>query len=294
MSFGGSTMSRQFTKFDSLPVGKHELWFKGWYEHEYLGCDPHLGIAWTKERSGPTQAEPLIIYMTAGGQQSGIGSMIMNLNGELGVHPNQQKWTTSPSSIIIGPKDQFQINVAFRSGSMVCSGATNENTVGDVLIVNPGGAHSKNLPLTDSESAREGWHRGSCFDSMGFHWFFDTSTSDGSMSWGSAANLFPVTAMYDNNGEIHAFFFSSPISQVTVPGVTINGWEPSCLGDANMCMNTCDGDCTFGVACTSTMHIFLKDYSTVTCPSNLHCGITFPFRAGCCETNVHSVADVIV
>lgn len=297
MSFGGSEMSRQYTKYNKIPVGEDDLSGSGWHKHTANGCDSHLGFAWTKKSSGPTHAEPLIVYTTAGGQQAGIGTMIMSWHGDPGLHPNQQKWATSPSSIVVGPADQFQVNVAFRSGSLVCSGATNGNLIGDVLIVNPGGAHSKNLPLTESESASEGWHRGSCFDSMGWHRFFDTSTSDGSMSYGSPANLLPVTAMY-HNGEINAFFFSSVLDQVSIPLVKYNGWEPVCLSDGNMCMNTCDSDCTFGDLGPngpwSTMHIYLKDPSTVTCEPNLHCGVTFPFKGGCCETNVHGVTDVQV
>jgi len=277
-------MSRQYTKYNKIPVGENDLSNLGWHKHANNGCDSHLGFAWTKKSSGPTHSEPLIVYTTAGGQQAGVGTMMMSWHGEPSVHPNQQKWTTSSSSILVGPSDQFQINVAFRSGSIVCSGATNGNTVGDVLIVNPGGTHSKNLHVTESEADREGWRRGSCFDSMGFHRFFDTATSDGSLTFGSPANLFPVTPMYDN-GEINSFFFSSIQCQVDVPNVAYNGWEPICLSDSQMCHNTCDSDCTFGDLGEhgpwNTMHIYLKDPSTVTCPS-------------LCETFVPGVTNVQV
>lgn len=278
-------------------MGEEDLISSGWHKHAANGCDSHLGFAWTVEKSGPTHSEPLIVYTTAGGQQAGIGSMIMSWHGEPGLHPNQQKWATSPSSIVVGPSDQFQINVAFRTGSLVCSGETNGNTIGDVLVVNPGGAYSKNLQLTQKESDTEGWHQGSCFDSMGQHMFFDTSTGDNTMSYGSPEHMFPVIAMY-HEGEINAFFFASVLDQVSVPFVKYNGWEPVCLDDGNMCMNLCDSDCTFGDLGRngpwSTMHIYLKDPATVICPADLHCGITFPFKGGCCTTDVHGGAAVQV
>jgi len=297
VAYGGHKMERQFTSYNKVPVGENDLLQSGWHKHSDAGCDSHLGVAWTKKSEGPTEGEPLIIYTTAGGQQSGVGTMIIGWHGLDSVHPNQQKWTTAPSSIVVGNSNQFQINVAFRSGSIVCSGAVDSSLdlVGDVLIVNPGGQHSKHLPLTYRESESQGWHRGSCFDGMGWHSFLDTSRMDGTMSWGSPANLFPVVTMYNDEGVINAFFFTSVQSQISIPLVKYNGWEPVALSDSNMCKNTCDSDCTFGDLGKngpwSTMHIYLRDHRDTVCPKRLHC---FVPGISCCEKSADDISEVQV
>jgi len=312
MDFSSSSMSRDYTVYSNIPVGEEALSKNGWHKHSDNGCDSHLGFAWTKFSSGPVHSQPAIVYTTAGGQQAGFGTVIMSWHGNPGVHPNQQKWTTDASSIVVGPAKctsgctgQFQINIAFRKGSIVCSGATDGNAVGDVLIVNPGGTHSMNLATTQDEAISAGWAEGSCFDSMGLHYFLDTSTHDGTLNYdGMPANLFPVTVMYDQ-GAVNAFFFSSIQDQVNdvatctpaLPGIQqgkatngANGWEPLGLSNEHMCYNTCDADCDFGLPCWATMHIFLKDPKTVKCPAvpDDYCQsrLPFPGSIGCCKTPV--------
>jgi len=128
-----------------------------------------------------------------------------------------------------------------------------------------------NLGTTEDEAISAGWAEGSCFDSMGLHYFLDTSTHDGTLDYdGMPANLFPVTVMYDQ-GAVNAFFFSSVLDQIDdlvtcTPGTNANEWEPLGLSNAHMCYNTCDADCNFNNPCWSTMHIFLKDPKSVKCP----------------------------
>lgn len=285
-TFGGDVMERQFTLYNNVPVGEDALRRAGWHKHDENGCDPHLGFGWTKSRSGATKGEPLVVYTTAGGQSAGVGTIIKG-NGREQFFEEQQKWASTTH--LVEPKNDPEyahIDVAFRSGSIVCSGATGGDTVGDVIIVNPAGRYSKTIPLTEAQSEKEGWRRGSCFDGMGWHRFLDTSRQDGTLS-GQAENLFPVVAMYDQ-GEVNAIFFASRLNQISIPIIASNGWEPKSLSDSEMCANTCDSDCTFGETpdkVWSTMHIYLKDHKQVTCPSDLHCEITFPFRATCCESS---------
>jgi hypothetical protein len=285
-SFGGDVMERQFTMYNGVPVGEDALRHAGWHKHDENGCDPHLGFGWTKYRSGATRSEPLVVYTTAGGQSAGVGTIITG-NGREQFPAPQQKWASSTH--LVGPKNDPEyahLDVAFRSGSIVCSGATGGDTVGDVIIVNPAGPNSKTIPLTEAESEKEGWRRGSCFDGMGWHRFFDTSKADGTLS-GKAENLFPVVAMYDE-GAVNAIFFASTLNQISIPIVASNGWEPKSLSNSEMCKNTCDDDCDFGETpdgVWSTMHIYLKDHRSVVCPKSAHCAITFPFRASCCEAS---------
>jgi len=286
-TFGGHEMERQFTLYNDVPVGEHALQSAGWHKHAENGCDPHLGFGWTVKASGATTTEPLIVYTTAGGQSAGVGTIIKG-RGREQFYEEQQQWASSTH--LVSPKNDPEyahIDVAFRSGSIVCSGATSGDEVGDVIIVNPAG-HSKTIPLTEAQAEKEGYRRGSCFDGMGWHRFLDTSRQDGTLS-GIAKNLFPITPMYFE-GKINAFFFTSRLDQVTIPVIASNGWEPKSLSDKLMCANTCDGDdCTFGDTpdgVWTTMHIYLQNHRNVVCPHDLHCGVSFPFRATCCPTSV--------
>ena len=62
----------------------------------------------------------------------------------------------------------------------------------------------------------QGYHRGSCFNGMGWHYFKDLAAPPEKMSW-QADNLMPVVPMYDPvKGRINAIFFSSAIVQQAV------------------------------------------------------------------------------
>merc|ERR1712087_649022 len=96
---------------------------------------------------------------------------------------------------------------------------------------------------------------------------------------------FPVVTMY-HEGQINAIFFASTINQVSFPLLKSNEWEPKSLSNGEMCANLCDKDCTFSgltdAGPWSTMHIYFRDHTSVTCDSKLTCGLTFPFRGKCC------------
>lgn len=289
-TFGGDVMERQYTLYNNVPVGEDALRRAHWTKHDENGCDPHLGYGWTKKSSGATKGEPLVVYTTKGGQSAGVGTIIKGYGKEQFPEP-QRQWASTVHHVPPRNDPEYaHIDVAFRSGSIVCSGEVSGDTVGDVIIVNPKGPNSKTIPLTEAESEQQGWRRGSCFDGMGWHRFFDTSTGDGTLSW-KAENLFPVVAMY-YEGEVNAMFFASTLDQVSIPMVASNGWEPISLTDSQMCANTCDSDCTFGElpdGVWSTMHIYLKDHKSVVCPKSAPCSINFPFRGNCCERATYQV-----
>ena len=68
------------------------------------------------------------------------------------------------------------MSVSFRVPSAMCSGAADPSlTLGNQLVLNQG-ALNYPLPTTDKEALAAGWTKGSCFSTMGTHWFRDIST----------------------------------------------------------------------------------------------------------------------
>jgi len=286
-NFGGDHMERTFTSYKTLPVGEDALKAAGWHKHG-TECDASLGFAWTEDASGATKTHPMKLYTTAGGQPAGAGIIIFGYGQDPLPEPQKKYATEKP---IVGPTPDAStahIDVAFRTGSIVCSGLKDASNIGDTLIVNPSSSTNKKvLPLKESGAKSEGWMRGSCFDGMGWHYFLDESVGANKLSW-KAENLFPVVVMFDN-GELNAMFFASMINQVSIPMLKSNEWEPKALSNKEMCMNMCDKDCTFsGLSSAgpwSTAHIYFKDHSSVTCGKNVKCGIPF-MRGNCCDSDV--------
>lgn len=280
-------MERSFLMYAELPMGEEALKARGWHKHG-SECDPALGYAWTEKAEGNTKSTPLVLYTTQGGQPSGVGITVVGYNGHPPLPEEQQKWATATPLTPNNIEEQVaHLDVAFRYGSILCSGETEEAVVGTTLIVNPTSeGNLKTIPLTEQGVKEQGWHRGSCFDGMGWHWFLDTKQDKppSGMSW-MAQNLFPVVAMY-HEGQMNAIFFAAHLSQVSVPFLATNEWDPAGLDSGKMCKNTCDKDCNFtGMVDTfSTAHIYFRDHKEVSCPSELQCSIQFPIRAACCDT----------
>jgi hypothetical protein len=290
-SFGGDYMERTFTSYVDLPLGATALQQAGWTKHG-TSCDSNLGFAWTQDKNGPTESQPLTLFTTAAGQPSGVGYMIRG-RGAHALPKPQMRWATAHP--IVG-SDEFpnaaHVAVAFRSGDIICSGQSDPDVpIGDTLIVNPGGMRhwpwrsQMTLPLTESGAQHSGFKRGSCFDGMGWHYFLDTFLHNGELSW-KAKNVFPIVTMY-HRGEINAIFFASTVDQVSTPITAANEWDPLALSNEHMCGNLCDSACTFSglpaVGPWSTAHIYFRNHTEVTCASDLTCGITSPFRGNCCD-----------
>ena len=285
--FGGSVMQRTFTEYVGLPIGEDALVAAGWYKHG-TACDPKLGFAWTQASSGATKDKPMKLYTTSGGQPAGVGIIILG-HGEEPMAGDAKQWATV--SPLVEPKNDpniSHIDVAFRAGDIMCSGATDAAAIGDTLVVNPSGPSTKSLPLNVAEAKIGGWKKGSCFDGMGWHWFFDETVGGGNLSW-QADNLFPVVTMYDK-GDINAIFFASTINQVAIPLLKSNAWEPRAIKNSEMCKNMCDPECTFAGLTSagpwSTAHIYFKDHSLVKCEANLQCMVSKPNAWSCCEKDV--------
>jgi len=298
--FGGDVMSRVFPINKGLPVGDAALNAAGW--HKTDDCDSALGFAWTWEASGATTLQPLKLYTNADGLPSGVGTVIRKY-----LPPAQKKYaTTNP---IVGPAPglfTYHIDIGFRAGDQCQAGLRTEQ-IGDQLVVNPGGTHKKTIPLTEAVAAQDGWQKGSCFNGMGWHRFFNTAGKTLPMEDGNwnKGDLFPVVAMYDNDGDIHAIFFASIQDQYTYKSggqKDTNEWEGRTLDEFMMCKNMC-GKCGFNRAGSAensdwaTMHIYFKDHTT----SNVQC--TVPGKSitcfvppafggmGCCE-NTGTAASI--
>jgi hypothetical protein len=281
LGFGGDKMEQGFLRYDELPIGADALSHAGWHKHDHNGCDKDLGFAWTQDKSGATKKHPTKLYTTAAGQASGVGVVI---RGDAAFDEQKDWFTARP--LVNGPADSTHIDVAFRSGQIMCDSTMwSSDQIGDTLLLNPAGS-SRMLPLTEDWAEAEGYRRGACFDGMGWHRFLDTSRNDGTMSW-TGKNLFPIVPMYDNN-EINAFFFTAKSDQISIPVIAANQWEPKSLSNSEMCTNMCDAeDCDFAghEGVWSTMHIYLKNHKEVTCDRSLHCAVTFPFHGGCCPSD---------
>jgi len=221
-------------------------------------CDPILGIQYSYTDS-PVDAEyPMALYFTAGGQVAGVGTIVV------GPGLPQQLIDDGYYQILDPSKNLYFISVTFRDSSIMCSGETDSSLpLGDRLIINANGI-AQQLPLTEDEAISGQWTKGSCFQSMGYHYFYDL-VGHPNMTW-YASNLLPVVPMY-YQGAINAFFFASDVVQQTT--LDTHMWEPVPLADFLMCKNWCDSSCTwYDTSFWSTMHVYLKDYTTVNCPSD--------------------------
>jgi len=273
--FGGKAMERTFLNYHSLPMTQTQLEAGGWVKQSG-SCDKNLGWEWAQTEVGTVDDEkPLVLYTTQGGQISGVGVYV---RGDLPAP--QKKWTQKKYS------KGWKLEVAFRQGDILCSGEASDALIGDTVIVNPNfgaGGEKLLIPLSETDAKSEGWHRGSCFDGMGWHNFLDTSFHNNTMSW-KAENVFPVVAMY-TGGSINAIFFTTPKVQQGL--FHANEWEPVPLPNDAQCKNLCDSDCTFeGTHFWSTMHIYFQEHTAVKCESDLKCAFGSPGSGhgiGCCK-----------
>jgi len=246
----GDRLLRDYTDYYALPITVDEAKSSGW-EAVSSDCNDALGIPFAQGGSA-TSSNPVTLFFTSAGQVSGIG---VNYYG------------TPPSNLINSGYWQYLadgvyfLSMSFRS-SDVCSGSTSPVNLGDQLVINANSTAIA-IPLTEEDAINNNWTKGSCFSGMGYHYFYDLSTAP-VMSW-EAANLLPIVPMYFN-GSINAFFFASSVVQQGLTGA--HWWDPVFLLDFLMCKNWCDSSCTWhDTSAWSTFHVYLKDYTQVTCPA---------------------------
>jgi len=240
-----------------MPVDTASAQQMGWNQYNST-CDPMLGTRWSLDPSGPTESQPTTLFFTAGGQVSGIG---VTAYGDLSQNLiDQGFWQQTGDAT-------YFLSVTFRDSGM-CDGSMSPDTLGQNLTVNANSI-AFSVPTTVEDADADSWVAGSCISTMGFHYFYDLSTP-GQMSW-EAANLLPVVPMF-NGSNVNAIFFASPVVQQSL--LNRNMWDGLPLPDIAMCLNWCDSSCTWGdTDFWSTMHIFMNDYSTVSCPGDcsFHC-----------------------
>lgn len=266
----GSTLVRGTEEF---PSNQRELVQQGWHMHNDL-CDPVLGYAWTQDASGVTESSPHIMYTTKGGQFQGLGVAYAG-----GLPDSQEQWATKDPLVSNGGIPSCRIiDVAFRTGEIVCSGETTSVTIGDqALIVNPAG-DTKMIPMLEDDAETHGFQKGACLKYMGWHW-----VSLGGNASVTKDNFFPLVPMYWD-GKLNALFFSSFTVQQTQNGTEwqSNGWDPSPIP---MCNNMCDKNCVLEpLGMASTMHWFFHpstELANVICPSSLYC--RYPEYCCCSE-----------
>eukprot|EP00943_MAST-04B_sp_MAST-4B-sp1_P009523 g9523.t1 len=266
---GFDRLSRAYTVYKTQPTTTQDAVAMKFAPVNNSYCIPNLGIAYAKGGK-PSVHEPVILYFTASGHLSGVGTK---------VYGSVETTLLKAGYFIETDKNTYEINVAFRNASTMCTKDVSPppGSIGDRLIINPRGL-ARSVPTTMEDALNEKYHRGSCFNGMGTHYFYDLDTAP-KMSWKSS-NLMPVVPMYTADGSINAIFFASSTRQQTIFPPSSNQWEPVPLPNAAMCKNWCDKDCTFsGTSVWSTMHFYFRDYTKVTCPTTSTC--TFP-GISCC------------
>jgi len=248
----GDRIQRDYGIYANVPTTVADASAQGW---SALGpCEPNLGIPYAQSASGPERHKPIVMYFTPAGQAAGAGVVIFAGTPETSLI--NQGWFQQLSN------GNYYISVTFRNASSVCSNSPSEYPLGDRLIVNADTiAHY--LPTTEKEAVQGQWTKGSCFDGMGTHYFYDLATAP-RQSW-VAGNLLPIVPMY-YNGVINAFFFASTVVQQTLFPPETNDWEPVYLPNSAMCKNWCSSSCTFsGTKSWSTLHMYLRDRTNVKC-----------------------------
>jgi len=223
-------------------------------------CDPNVGIAHTANGAAPTGQSPVTLYYTSGGLIAGFGvtvygPQIANLV-ELGYWRKQ------------APNQHF-ISISFRAPSMMCSGETNSQVLGDRVVINQGqGKGSLAIPLTWAIASRSGrWYiYGSSFTGMGMHsaYNLDPDYTPGELPMNSTWML-PVVAMYDvlpdgrRGGLVSIFLASTSAQDSTVDpalpdpsslaGKFFDG-PPGGFPPAGFCNNWCAGSGLFSPGLT--------------------------------------------
>jgi len=245
----GDRLTRGYGTYATLPVNTTQARSLKWSSLNESKCNPSLGIAWTYDKSGPTSSYPITIYYTPYGQAAGIA---INIYGEPKGPPRYFKKLASGI---------YQISISFRNLSVVCDRGVSTMPLGDQLVINQDTAPVP-IPVYDKDLVGN-WTKGSCFDTMGTHWFYDvTSGGKPLMSW-QAANLLPIIPMY-YGGRINALFFSS--SDVQQGILSSNMWDIVPLPGFLMCKNWCDNKCTWkDTNFWSTSHIYFNDEKKVIC-----------------------------
>jgi len=245
----GDRLLRTFGVFKDQPLTSADAESQG-FSVFTDGCT-QFGYGYAKGSSGPSKGDSAILYYTEGGQLTGFGSrMFGNAPDNL---VDQGFW------IDTGSADQaYDLILITRDPSMICSGDTDDNVLGDRLLING----NVEIPLSMDDAQAAGWVEGNCIPKMGVHHAFDLDYP-GSQSW-NYASLVPVLPMYNpQTRQVSAVLLASSDAQRIEP---FGDWEGPFI-NALMCKNWCaNTGCTFpGVMLWTTMHWLFEDPSLNQC-----------------------------
>jgi len=250
----GDRLTYNAEAYDQIPLTASAAQNANWNPLGDGSCDPNLGIAYNADgESYPDNSHPLIAYYTSGGQLAGIGIEHFGAPAN-----NMDQFWVGPNAA-----GNYRMVATFRAPEQLCSGQTYRETIGTQVVINQDSL-AWPVPLNDSAATDALFTTGSCIQGMGYHWSYDMEGAP-NMTWVSS-NLVPVVPMYVN-GQISAFFFTTPNVQRPWP---IGAWEgpiPSFL----MCKNWCSSSCKFDVSFWSTLHFYLANPSNDNCPSKIYC-----------------------
>jgi len=245
----GDRLLRTFLIFKQQPLTVADAKAQGFVMFT-TGCT-RFGMGYASSAGGPTKGNSAILYYTQGGQLAGFGSRM---------------WGNAPAALVgegywmdtnVGD-DSYDIIVQTRDPTMICSGATDNNKLGDRLVING----QMTIPVTSSAAQSVGWVEGNCIPKMGIHHAFDLNTPH-SQSWNSSS-LVPILPMYSpQTGRVTAVLIASPDAQRIEP---LGDWEgpfTNSLFCKNWCANT---GCTFsGATFWTTMHWLFEDPASNVC-----------------------------
>jgi len=248
----GDRLLRTFLLFSPQPLTIDAAIEQGWRNvSNSPGCDPDFGIMMTSVERGPDKGDSATLYFTAGGQLAGFGS---------------RHWGHPPASLIptfwrpaAGFSTLYDVSIRTRDTSLMCSGATAPERLGDRLVIS---ASNMSIPLTMPDAEQHGWVMGNCIGQMGIHHAFDLN-APGSQTW-NASSLVPVLPMFNTHTHaVSAVLFATPKPQESEP---FGMWEGPFFNFL-FCKNWCENSgCDFpGIEAWSTMHFMFTDPAKNTC-----------------------------
>jgi len=245
----GDRLLRTFLLFKQQPLTVADAKSQGFVLFT-SGCT-RFGYGYASASGGPTAGNSAILYYTQGGQLAGFGSRM---------------WGNAPAALVAqgywmatGLGDgSYDVIMQTRDPSMICSGTSDNNKLGDRLVIN---GHMS-IPVTKPLAQSAGWVEGNCIPKMGIHHAYDLNHPS-SQTWNSSS-LVPILPMYSaTTGRVTAVLIASPDAQRIEP---FGDWEGPFINSLfckNWCANT---GCTFpGVSLWTTMHWLFEDPATNTC-----------------------------
>jgi len=242
----GDRLLRTFGVFKTQPTSPGDAEQQG-FSVFTEGCTK-FGYGYSSGTDGPTKSNSAILYFTEGGQLSGFGTRLW---GDVPEELVPDYWMQNDDG-------SYDLIIQTRASNFICSGNTDENLLGDRILING----QQNIPLSMPVAQGAGWVEGNCIPKMGIHHAYDLH-APGNQTW-DYTSLVPVLPMYSaQTGAITAVLIASSDAQRIEP---FGDWEGPFINYL-FCKNWCSGTgCDFkGVSLWTTMHWLFEDPSLNTC-----------------------------